>query len=98
MALCSVVDVPVLRNVPDPGSITPDKGTVGKEHIRRSWFSSLTISTSREPSPFAHCSTHWSHVCRSSMNVHGCVQSNTIMTSICGSAVLVGKKGGNKAE
>lgn len=62
---------------------------------RRSLFSSRTISSSREPSPLVHFSTHISHVSSSSTNVHGRVQSNTIITSVCGRAVRGGKKCGN---
>lgn len=51
-------------------------------NLRRSRHSSRTISSSRELSPCVHLSTHVSHVCSSSTNVQGRVQSKTIITSV----------------
>ena len=67
-----------------------------KTHVRLSRCSSRTISSSREPSPFAHRSTQTNHICNSSIKVHGRVQSRAIITAVCGNDCRGGKKSGNR--
>ena len=53
-----------------------------KWNLRRSRLSSRIISSSRDASPFDHVSTQVSHVCSSSINVQGRVQSRTIIMRV----------------
>lgn len=72
------------------------QGYQNKAHVRLSRDSSRIISSSRDPSPLAHVSTHVSHISSCSMNDHGRVQSRIMRTSACGREVRGGRNCGRR--